>query len=368
MVYLSPVPWDSFSQRPHKFVEWFHAISGGEVLWVDPYPTRLPGWADFSRRPAPASQERFEPWLKRLSVKALPIEPVPGLNFLNLHLRRRLLEEIKSFASAGPACLVIGKPSALAMQLLNEGSFDKSIYDSMDDFPAFYSGLSKYSMQCKERAVIRAVDHVLVSSTLLMQRAQKMHSNADIRLCENACAVESLPPVAQLEPRSVGRVLGYVGTIGKWFDWQMIEQLASCDNVTVRLIGPVYTPAPFKLPANVEMLPQRSHAQAITAMQAFDVGLIPFKITELTESVDPIKYYEYCALGLPVITSDFGEMRLHARQAGVFTLHPTDELSGLINTVEAALAFNFTSDEIELFRQSNSWGARFSSTALFTSA
>lgn len=42
LVYLSPLPWDSFSQRPHQFVEWFHNKHGGEVLWIDPYPTRLP--------------------------------------------------------------------------------------------------------------------------------------------------------------------------------------------------------------------------------------------------------------------------------------------------------------------------------------
>ena len=367
MVYLSPVPWDSFTQRPHKFVEWFHEISAGEVLWVDPYPTRLPVLADFSSRPASAPLGRTESWLKCLKVKALPIEPIPGLDFLNRYLRRELVEQINAFASTGSTSLVIGKPSALALQLFKEGRFEKSIYDSMDDFPAFYSGLSKYSMQRKERAVVKGADHVLVSSTLLMHRAKDMHPKADVRLCENACAVEVLPPI-DLESRRASRILGYVGTIGKWFDWEMIGRLAECADVTVRLIGPVYTPAPFKLPPNVEMLPQCSHAQAIAAMQEFDVGLIPFKITELTESVDPIKYYEYRALGLPIITSAFGEMRLHARQAGVFSLDSSDESSRLLHTVEAALAFRFTFDEVRLFRQKNSWSARFSSAAVFGGA
>ncbi len=369
MIYLSPVPWDSFSQRPHKFVEWFHTISGGDVLWVDPYPTRLPGLGDFAFRPGPSRHlSRSEPWLKCLAVKALPIEPISGLNVVNCYLRRAMVEDINAFASAGPTSLVIGKPSALALQLLRGGNFTKSVYDSMDDFPAFYSGLSKRSMQSKERAVVSSVDHVLVSSTLLMRRAQQMQPGADIRLCENACAVEVLPPVGQQVHRSGTRILGYVGTIGKWFDWEMIKRLAECAEVTVRLIGPVYTPAPFRLPPNVEVLPQCSHAQAIAAMLTFDVGLIPFKITALTESVDPIKYYEYCALGLPVITSDFGEMRLHARQPGVFTVHRTDDQSSLIRTVEAALAFRFSLSEIEIFRQKNSWSARFSSAKIFTPA
>ncbi len=43
-------------------------------------------------------------------------------------------------------------------------------------------------------------------------------------------------------------------------------------------------------------------------MAEFDVGLIPFKQNALTAAVDPIKYYEYRALALPVISTDFGEM------------------------------------------------------------
>ena len=31
LVYFSPVPWASFAQRPHKFVEWFHARCGAIV-------------------------------------------------------------------------------------------------------------------------------------------------------------------------------------------------------------------------------------------------------------------------------------------------------------------------------------------------
>jgi hypothetical protein len=46
LIYLSPVAWNSHIQRPHQLVEWFHNETAGEVLWVDPYPTRLPLWRD----------------------------------------------------------------------------------------------------------------------------------------------------------------------------------------------------------------------------------------------------------------------------------------------------------------------------------
>lgn len=73
-------------------------------------------------------------------------------------------------------------------------------------------------------------------------------------------------------------------------------------------------------PANIKLLPECSHASAIAAMATFSVGLIPFKLNRLTASVDPIKYYEYRALGLPVLCTRFGEMALRDKEPGVWIL------------------------------------------------
>ena len=51
LVYLSPVSWHSFAQRPHELVRQFHAATQAPVLWVEPYPTRLPVLADLLTRP-----------------------------------------------------------------------------------------------------------------------------------------------------------------------------------------------------------------------------------------------------------------------------------------------------------------------------
>jgi hypothetical protein len=97
-------------------------------------------------------------------------------------------------------------------------------------------------------------------------------------------------------------------------------------------------------------------------MQSFSVGLIPFKQTDLTASVDPIKYYEYRALGLPVISTSFGEMTLRGKQNGVFLV---SDQSNLLNVVEQALAYESNKNEIQQFRNENAWGARFDACGLF---
>ena len=91
-------------------------------------------------------------------------------------------------------------------------------------------------------------------------------------------------------------------------------------------------------------------------MQGFSVGLIPFLKNKLTASVDPIKYYEYFALGLPVLSTRFGEMALRDGRSGVFLVDSKDNLAA---QVKNALSYECRIEDINSFRLENSWESRF---------
>lgn len=363
LVYLSPVPWKSFAQRPHKFVEWFHGRAGGEVLWIDPYPTRFPSLSDLRRLGTRTDQQQCTnpPWLKLIRPSALPIEPLPGSGLLNALVWRRLFHELDTFARQQPTMLVVGKPSVLALAVVKRIKRERSVYDAMDDFPAFYSGLSRLAMLRRERQLARSVRTVLVSSTVLKQRWSDVQT--DVRLVHNGLDLNMLPPPKIRKGGDSGiRVLGYVGTIGAWFDWEWVIALAKARPTdVVRLIGPVFVPASAALPQNIEMLPPCNHHEALLAMQDFDVGLIPFRKNNLTASVDPIKYYEYRALGLPVISTDFGEMAFRSSEEGTFLSRGVQDVEGL---VECALGYSADSESVRQFAICNSWDARFANSGL----
>lgn len=367
LVYFSPVPWASFAQRPHKFVEWFHAKRGGEVLWVDPYPTRLPELADFRRIKTGgggakklAEKGRTPEWLTILRPRSLPIEPLLGAGALNRRLWNDVLRAVDTFVDKGECQLGIGKPSELALQVLARHPAVSSFYDAMDDFPAFYRGLSRIAMGWREREVAAKVMRISVSSTALADRFATYRSK--LTLAFNACAIETLPSPSAAAKNSERPVLGYVGTIGHWFDWPLVFDLAEANpSMCIRLIGPVYALPPASVPRNIELLPACDHATAMRFMQEFSVGLIPFKHTDLTGSVDPIKYYEYRALGLPVISTSFGEMALRDGQAGVFLMN---KHSDLVNLVKTAMAFECEVEEMQEFRTANSWEVRFDASGI----
>lgn len=364
LVFLSPLPWDSFAQRPHKFVEWAHRRTGAPVLWVDPYPTRLPRWSDLRRSPPASSTNQpagIPSWLGVIKPGGLPIEPLPGVGWVNRFLWRDLLNRIDAFTRDGPALLVVGKPSALAHLLLRRLPHCASLYDAMDDFPAFYTGLSRSALARRERMIAQQVDVIWASSSGL--DTQWRRYRRDVHRVFNGLDLSAICAVQPAPVASAGKVFGYVGTMAAWFDWEWVAALAKArPNDEIRLIGPVFGALGARLPPNVVVLPACDHGAALNAMAEFDVGLIPFRQNALTAAVDPIKYYEYRALALPVISTDFGEMHGRSGQSGVFISHSLNDLAAL---AEAALQCERNSDEARAFALQHSWEARFDAAKLY---
>ncbi len=362
LIYLSPVPWTSFAQRPHKFVEWFHATTGGEVVWIDPYPTRLPQLGDLKNRTKSTQcadeAEALPKWLKLIKARALPLEPLSGLKWINRSLWQGLLQQIEQIAKRKTSFLVIGKPSLLALDLIQRLKINgvTSLYDAMDDFPAFYQGTSRLSMAAKEQQLAHSVDTVLVSSMHLKKRWDA-EAVKDVRLVHNGLDRSVLANLEAADKPQKNLVFGYVGTIADWFDWHWVVALAKArPKDSIVLIGPVFSPATLELPANIQLLPPLAHVLAMQKMANFDIGLIPFKKNQLTHSVDPIKYYEYRALDIPVISTNFGEMTFRGNEEGVYLSETTEDIS---TRVDQAMNYKADSAIARQFMETNSWESRF---------
>lgn len=362
LIYLSPVPWGSFSQRPHRFVTWFHATTGGNVLWLDPYLTRFPALSDLHYLRVRSTREQHDQpgWLRVMKPHALPIEPLSGSGRANALMWKGVLHKLGDFASQRATLVGIGKPSVLALSVLDRLMGCRSVYDAMDNFSTFYSGLSRLATFKRERQIARRVTVILVSSTALKRHWAKFRP--DVQLVHNGLDVSALPASKVVAMGGGRKVLGYVGTVAAWFDWDWVIALAKARPTdTVRLVGPLFTHVPSALPRNVKILPPCDHRAAMEAVLHFDVGLIPFKKTDLTASVDPIKYYEYRALGIPVISTDFGEMSLRRNEEGTFLSTNHQDIPDL---VEAALRYEKDLEAVRLFKEGNTWETRFAAAKL----
>jgi hypothetical protein len=355
LIYFSAVPWASFRQRPHEFAEWFHHRFEARVLWVEPYPVRLPRWSDLSRLKATPTAAVEQPrWLETASAWALPIEPFAAGRALN---RRcfwpAILDRIEAFAQRDAGVMLgIGKPSDLALCSLRRWPKMPSVYDAMDDFPAFHRGAARRACAAIEHEIVGRVTHRTTSSGLLAERMRQRGLTA--LLVPNGLAHGRLPAPSSAASR---RDFGYIGTIGPWFDWDWVGELAAdWPDRRVELHGPLHCTPPRSLPANVVIGPPLPHAGALDRMRNFAAGLIPFRRDELTASVDPVKYYEYRGLGIPVISSPFGEMNnRHGDARVLLTERPREARS----RIDALLTSSDTAESTAQFRQRHDWAARF---------
>jgi hypothetical protein len=199
------------------------------------------------------------------------------------------------------------------------------------------------------------VDAIWASSTCLQQRWQTV--NRQVQLIHNGVDASMLPGSTATPSVSQQVVWGYVGTLGSWFDWNWVCALAEVrPQDEVRLMGPIFEPPPRALPSNVRLLEARDQPSAMQAMTEFTAGLIPFKRNRLTASVDPIKYYEYRSMGLPVLSTNFGEMRVRSGETGVYISDSPDDL---VELTQQAVQFEHDADRARRFAEENSWQARF---------
>ena len=365
LVYFAPVPWDSYPQRPHYIAQHFLRRGGHRVVWIDPYPTRLPRLRDLYRpRSTPALGPVCPGDLHVVSVHALPFEPLAAGAWINRTLVwSALARRMHPLVSDGSIAIGIGRPSALALSALRELRPVWAFYDAMDDFPEFYSGVSKRSAQRSEEQIAKAVDVVVTASSALWGKFASAGSRRS--MIHNAFDMSPLPslPIA----RGGHRVFGYVGCVGAWFDWPLVARLADAvPDASVRVVGPCFSRPPRHLPSNVHLFPACSAGQAIEHLKGFSVGLVPFKLIPLTDAVDPIKYYGYRAMGLPVLSTAFGEMARRGIEDRTFIV---DRDAALAETARATLdAGAPTGASVLAFRREHAWEHRLDKAHLFDRA
>lgn len=81
------------------------------------------------------------------------------------------------------------------------------------------------------------------------------------------------------------------------------------------LVGPIQKGVPIqnlRRMKNVHFLGPRCHDRVPGVLRRMDVGLIPFVVNEFTRAINPLKVYEYLAVGLAVVASRLPELeRFH---------------------------------------------------------
>lgn len=150
-----------------------------------------------------------------------------------------------------------------------------------------------------------------------------------------------LPGLASHLQGTNGPVVGYMGAISQWFDLEAIRILAEKHpDWRFVLLGPVQIDIRSVQDLNnVWFLGKKEYRHLPLYAEKFDVATIPFKINRLTKAVNPVKIYEYFALGKPVVSSRLPELEQFENLCSL-----ADNTEDFVLKVEKALANLQSSD------------------------
>lgn len=229
-----------------------------------------------------------------------------------------------------------------------------TIYDVIDEWSEFHKvGEAVWYEEEIERYLVNNSKFVTATAYQLGEKVKK-YGVGEVTLIKNAVNPRGL--TVQKDSYTQGKEklnIGYFGHLTEaWFDWNLIIKLAKKNpEWEVHIIG-YGAPDNLKLPNNIHMYGKVEHKKLPEYAKDWDVAIIPFKNSKLTESVDPIKVYEYLHLRLPVVATNMPDLKDY----------PYTQIANNAEEFERAI-LELTNKEIdfgvmEQFVKNNTWERR----------
>lgn len=348
IVYIMNVDWDWAKQRPHFIAQ--HLSLSHDMIVMYPY-----SW----RRTHLAKNECD-------GMKLYPFFRFPfGGKFafigkLNVFLLRIMAKIFIVWHHPG----IVWISSPELFEYLPKSISARLIYDCMDDVLAFPKNASRRnSLAASEKELINICSQVFCSSgnlrDKLIARVGQPEKYVIIYNAFEPSAFSDIPRHVELEVKEGQYVLGYVGTISSWLDFEaLVEIVNAFPSVEIHLMGPVENLVmPLPQHERIKYVGVVQHADLQMRVGRFDALIMPFQVTELIQSVDPVKLYEYVFFDKPIVSVSYPEIERFSGFVDFYRNH-----KGLISIISQYLTEGFKkkySAELRLqFIASNTWSNR----------
>jgi glycosyltransferase involved in cell wall biosynthesis len=240
------------------------------------------------------------------------------------------------------------------------------VYHCVDDIAA-HDRIDTASFREAETSFARQADLVIASAEPLRARLAEVSSHVELmaNVADTSLFARALEPSLAHDPALAAlprpRVV-FTGAISAAkIDVELISGLARLHrDWSIALVGPVGLGDPttdvsqLRAEPNVHFIGSRRYEELPGVLAVADVGIIPYRINELTSSVFPMKVYEYLAAGLPTVSTPLPSL------ADVDGIAFATDADGMAKTIERLLSEDSParrrarSDAV----QAHSWGER----------
>ncbi|MEW5984330.1 MAG: ElyC/SanA/YdcF family protein [Acidobacteriota bacterium] len=371
IVCISSIDWD-FIWQGHQQIMATLAARGNRVLFIENTGVRAPRVRDAARLRARVRNwwrgtKGFREERPNLFVFSPLVLPLPYSRIacrLNRTIMVRACRRWMRATGFGRPIVWSFLPTPLARALIDSLDPEVTVYYCIDDLAS--SSRQARRITRSEVALFREADLVFVTSEKLRQRAAGHRPDVHlfpfgVDLTAFERVRDGAAPVPQELEGLPRPVIGYVGGLHQWVDQELLVATAAAfPHGSVVLVGPPQTDV-SRLAAcrNVHLLGARSHDELPHYVKAFDVGLVPYVLTEYTANVYPTKLNEYLVMGKPVVSTRLAEVERFNRETGTVVAIAPDTGS-FLEAVRLALepvAPEMKARRTEVAR-ANAWDAR----------
>ena len=313
--------WDQDPTSKHHVMR--HLSQRNDVLWVNYHASRRPQLNVRDASWIASCLKRVAVGPRAISDRMIQMTPLvlPGFTgSVSSRINRRLVtgqirRTIRRWRPGRRAPVQLWTFAPDADYLAGAFNEECVVYYCVDDFSAF-DGYDREATLAAERRLMAKSDVVFATSDELLAHKRVHHGNCHLLRHgvdhgHFAAAVAGDLPVPASIRHIQGPIAGFMGLIHHWVDVELLAGVAQrMPDVAFVLVGECKTNVgPLESLANVHLVGRKPYAELPAYCSAFDVGLIPFMRTPLTESVNPIKLREYLAAGLPVVSTGLPESR-----------------------------------------------------------
>lgn len=323
IICTSTMYWDDLWTRKQRFMEML-SKEGNKVLYVEPF-SWVVGITFFAKLKWILKKIILEPAgkLKIVSGNLYVLSPSISVPFKRKFYFAAVLNgmvlkwQIKRIMGKLRFCcpiLWIYNP----FDTFLIGGFNEKVvvYDCVDEhsaYPAFKQGL----LRTIEKKLVKKSNVVFVTSSRLYEEKKLLNKNTfyipngvDFEFFRNAVTNKKVPEDIAVINKPI---IGWLGAVRSWLDFDLIQHISETNpKWSIVFVGPVIEKLDLeslKKLKNVFFLGKKTKEEVPAYLQNFDVCLIPNKINELTNAMNPIKIYEYLAVGKPVVAVNLCEVR-----------------------------------------------------------
>ena len=208
--------------------------------------------------------------------------------------------------------------------ILRKGDFAKVAYDCLDEISLFSGRASSERFTEYERQVLQLADAVFVTAERLEEDLKskgigpapvRVPNGVDYEWFRRRAKEEPMPADIQKIKRPV---IGYMGILRDWFDYDLVGVLArEAPELSFVMVGPLdfeHRIAHLRGIPNLYWLGRKEYRDVPQYIDAFDVCVIPFRSGKISMTTNPVKVFEYFALGKPVVSTPLFELKTFSDQ------------------------------------------------------